>query len=59
MVPWPLMTITSVPWSMLLERAKHIDAVAVGQQQVEQHDCGLPARHACSARKPELAVTTR
>ncbi len=42
MVPWPLMTMTSAPGASFLHQLQHVHAVAVGQQQVEQHDVGPP-----------------
>ena len=42
MVPWPLMTITSVPGRPLLHALQDRQAIAVGQQQVEQDDFGPP-----------------
>ncbi len=42
MVPWPLMTMTSGDGIERLHLLKQVDAVGVGQQQVEEHDAGTP-----------------
>ena len=49
-VPWPLMTITSGVGIDRLHLAQQLDAVGVGQQQVEQHHGGPPRLEQLFAR---------
>ena len=42
MLPWPVMTMTSVSASSLLELAQQLEPVDVGQHHVGDDDVGLP-----------------